>query len=136
MAEDFATAYAATDYRVRLPRGGWATIRIGEPLPKALHERVGTQPWGFITAWNPHGLQRNRQANRTAQQQLATALKASPSTLMILPAIGVGRDWREPSLFAVGPDTAWLDSLARLYEQLAWIHGDTSGIARLRWMNA
>jgi hypothetical protein len=135
MTEDFAAAYAATDYRVRLPRGGWATIRIGEPLPAALHARVGAESWGFITAWNPHGLQHNRQVNRTAQRQLLIALKASPSTVAILPAIGVGCEWQEPSLFAIGPDTDLLDSLAMLHEQLAWVHGNSSGKARLRWMN-
>jgi hypothetical protein len=135
VTEDFAAAYAATDYRVRLPRGGWATIRIGEPLPPALDELVGKRPWGFITAWNPHGLQRDRHANRIAQRQLMIQLKASPSTAAILPAIGVGSEWREPSLFVIGPEVAWLDSLARLHEQLAWVHGDDSGMARLRWVN-
>jgi hypothetical protein len=135
VAEDFAAAYAATDYRVRLPRGGWATIRIGEPLPAALQELAGTQPWGFITAWNPHGLQRNRQVNRLAQRQLVLTLKASPSTVAILPAIGVGSEWREPSLFAIGPGTNLLDSLAMLHEQLAWVHGGDRGMARLRWVH-
>jgi hypothetical protein len=135
MAENFTAAYAATDYRVRLPRGGWATIRIGELLPAALRERVGARPWGFLTAWNPHGRQRDHQANRMAQRQLLLALKASPTTVAILPAIGVGCEWQEPSLFVIGPDTDLLDSLAMLHEQLAWVHGDSSGKAQLRWMN-
>jgi hypothetical protein len=135
VTEHFAAAYAATDYRVRLPRGGWATIRISEPLPEALDKLAGAQPWGFITAWNPHGLQRNRLANRLAQRQLVAALKALPSTVAILPAIGIGSEWREPSLFAIGPGTGLLDSLAMLHEQLAWIHDDGRGMACLRWMN-
>jgi hypothetical protein len=136
VTEDFAAAYAATDYRVRLPRGGWWAIRIGKPLPSTLDERIDMRPWGFITAWNPHGLQRDRHANRIAQRQLVIQLKASPSTVAILPAIGVGSEWREPSLFVIGPGALWLDSLARLYEQLAWVHGDGNGLARLRWVNS
>ncbi|MEP6897624.1 MAG: DUF3293 domain-containing protein [Rhodanobacter sp.] len=135
MTEDFAAAYAATDYRVRLPCGGWTTIRIGAPLPPALLERIDSQPWGFITAWNPHGLQRNLQPNRIAQRQLLAALKASPSIVAILPAVGVGSAWREPSLFAIGPEMARFDALAVLYEQLAWVHGDDGGFPRLRWVN-
>ncbi|WP_254063387.1 DUF3293 domain-containing protein [Rhodanobacter sp. L36] len=133
MTEDFTTAYNGTDYRVRLSRGGYATIRIGAPLPPALREHVGTQPWGFITAWNPHGLRQNRLANRVAQRQLADALKALPSTVAILPAVGVGDAWQEPSLFVVGPDVASLNAFAVLYEQLAWVYGDDLGLARLRW---
>jgi hypothetical protein len=133
MTEDFAAAYSATDYRVRLSRGGYASIRIGAPLPAALRELVGTRPWGFITAWNPHGRQQDRHANRIAQRQLVDSLKALSATVSILPALGVDDAWQEPSLFVIGPDAASLDALAVLHQQLAWVHGDDSGLARLRW---
>lgn len=133
MTDDFARIFTSSDYRVRLARGGYATIRIGLPLPVALLALVRHRPWGFITAWNPHGLQRERHANRLAQRQLVQALKSSPATVAILPAIGIGSDWSEPSLWVIGPDAVELDALARRHEQLAWIHADASGIARLRW---
>lgn len=134
MTDDFASVYAAADYRVRLPRGGYASIRIGAPLPAPLRARVRDQPWGFITAWNPQGLQQDRHANRIAQRRMLDELRAAPATIAILPALGVGGDWNEPSLLVIGPDPAWLDALARRCRQLAWVDGDADGIARLRWV--
>lgn len=125
-------AFQATDYRVRLARGGWATIRIDTPLPAALQALVGTQSWGFITAWNPHARLRHRSGNRMAQRRLLAELRALPSAVTIRPALGVGADWREPSLFVVGPGTAALDTLARNHAQRAYLHGHASGNARLR----
>ncbi|TAM57903.1 MAG: DUF3293 domain-containing protein [Rhodanobacter sp.] len=126
--------FQATDYRVRLPRGGWATIRIGEPLPAALRVLAGTQPWGFVTAWNPRAQACSRQRNRHAQRQLLAALRASPGCVAIRPALGVGDRWREPSLFLIGLDTAALDVLAARHGQLAYVHGEAGGPARLRWL--
>jgi hypothetical protein len=133
VTDDFASIYAASDYRVRLSRGGYATIRIDQPLPIRLRTLVDARAWGFITAWNPQGLQCDRHANRFAQRRMVDELRELPSTVAILPAIGVGGDWSEPSLFVIGPDATQLDALAARYRQLAWIHGNADGIASLRW---
>ena len=135
MDNDLPTAFAATAYRVRLARGGCATIRIGEPLPATLRALVGAQPWGFITAWNPHAQPRSRQRIRAAQRELLEALRMLPATVAIGPALGIGDNWREPSLFVSGLDTAALDTLARHHEQLAYVYGHASGMARLRWLD-
>ena len=132
MDKALLAAFRATDYRVCLACGGLATIRIDTPLPAALQVLVGMQAWGFITAWNPHAQLRHRSANHVAQRQLLVALRALPSTVTIRPGFGVGTDWREPSLFVVGPDTATLDTLARIHAQRAYLHGHASGSARLR----
>jgi hypothetical protein len=132
--DDLPARFQATDYRVRLPRGGWATIRIGEPLPPALRALAGPQPWGFVTAWNPRSQACSRPRNRDAQRRLLAALQASPSTVAIRPALGVGKDWREPSLFVTGLDTAALDALALRHGQLAYLHGESGDPARLRWL--
>lgn len=135
MDESLRIAFAATEYRVRLTWGGWATIHVDRALPAALSDLVGAQLWGFITAWNPHAQFRNRADNRRAQRSLLTALRRLPSTIAIRPAMGVGTDWREPSLFVVGPDTALLDALAKADGQRAYVHGHASGHACLRWLD-
>ena len=134
MDNDLPAIFRATDYRVRLPCGGRATIRIGEPLPEALRVLAGTQPWGFVTAWNPRSQACSRQHNRHAQRQLLAALQASPGTVAIRPALGVGKAWRESSLFVTGLDTAALDALVARHGQLAYLHGAADGPARLRWL--
>lgn len=134
MDESLRRAFEATVYRVRLARGGWAAIRVDQPLPAALSDRVGTRHWGFITAWNPHAQLRDRAENRMAQRKLLIALRQLPSTTAILPAMGVGTGWREPSLFVIGPDTASLDALSNKYGQRAYVHGHAGGGACLRWL--
>lgn len=135
MDSDLRAAFEATDYRVRLACGGWATIRIGEALPAPLHAAIGTRCWGFVTAWNPAAQLRDRRHNRAAQRRLLSSLRALPSTVAIRPALGVAADWREPSLFVIGPDTSALDVLARHYQQRAYVHGQARDGARLRWLD-
>ena len=135
MDSDLRAAFEATDYRVRLTRGGWATIRIGEAPPVSLQDAIGTRCWGFITAWNPGARPRDRRHNRVAQRRLLESLRALPGAVAIRPALGVAADWREPSLFVIGPDTTTLDTLAGHCQQRAYVHGRASGSARLRWLD-
>jgi len=133
MDETLHAAYLATAYRVRLPRGGWATIRIGEIPPAGLLALAGPHPWGFVTACNPRSRPLPRQRNRLAQRRLLAELRALPSARAILPGLGVGdRGWREPSLFVVGPAPEALDKVASRHEQNAYVHGQARTPARLR----
>lgn len=134
MDERLLAAYRNTDYRVRLPAGGTASLRIDRPLPTALRALVADRPWGFITAWNPGSVPAPRTANRAAQRRLLVELRAMPDVKAIRPAIGVGlQDWREPSLFVVGATPDALDALCRRYDQLACLTGLGPGKASLRW---
>ncbi len=93
---------------------------------------MGTQPWAFITAWNPQARRRAAADNIAAQQALLTALHDIPG-LGVYPAIGVGSSgWIEPSLFVIGADIGVMDPLARLHRQLAYVHGRAGGAAHLR----
>lgn len=134
MAELLA-AYRATDYRVRLARGGYASIRVDKPLPVDLLPLVGAHCWGFITAWNPLSQPFSRQLNRQAQRLLLRALRECPGTVTVYAALGVGSDgtWKEPSLFVVGPEIGQLDPLAQRFGQNAYVHGRGHGPAILRW---
>jgi hypothetical protein len=132
MDEALRAAWLDTGYRVRLPRGGWAAIRVGEAPPPALRGILGDRPWGYLTAWNPQAQPRPRALNRRDQRRLLAALKALPG-VAVHAGIGVGRSgWREPSLLAVGLETKALDELAARYRQLAYVHGCGHGAARLR----
>lgn len=130
MDETLLAAYRATTYRVRLARGGWAAIRIDAPLPSELLALVGADCWNVLTAWNPYSERRSHADNRDAQHRLLSELKVCCDT--IVAAEGVGSRWREASLFAIGPETASMDSYARRYRQNAYVHGKAAGPAMLR----
>jgi hypothetical protein len=132
---DTEREFRATEYRVRLPQGGWAVIRIGEPLPRGLHACVKDErtPWGFITAWNPFTQKTSRERNRAAQRELLGALRELGATPRAGVGVGTGeKPWREPSLFVTGLDFATLDALARRFGQAAIVRGVGCGIAGLR----
>lgn len=137
MNEALLAAYRASDYRVRLRHHRWASIRIDHPLPETLRPLVGTQPWGFITAWNPYSQPTSCFTNRQAQHRLLAALRRQSAILVIRAAVGVGQaGWREPSLFVTGADIGVLDTLMRACRQNAYVHGDGVHLARLRVLAA
>jgi hypothetical protein len=125
-------AYRSTDYRVRLARGGWASILVDAPVPASLLALIGLRSWAFITACNPFSQVRPRQQNHAAQHALLIALRKLSATAAIRPAIGIGQGWREPSFFVVGPELAETDALAQQFQQNAYVHGLADGYARLR----
>ncbi|SRR6185312_1615877 len=130
--ESVRQAWMETAYRVRLPRGGCAVIRIGEPLPEALHDFLHeeSEPWGFVTAWNPRARRTSDAFNRARQRELRDAMRASNARCR--PGAGVGGEWREPSLFVAGLGFDTLDALARRFGQMAIVRGAGFGVAELR----
>ncbi|HEX7815429.1 DUF3293 domain-containing protein [Dyella sp.] len=134
MADDLLAAYRATAYRVRLANGGWAALRIDRAVPAALASLLADQPWGFITAWNPHSRKLALHDNRVAQRQLLRQLRLLGGITRIRAGVGVGLGWREPSLLVVGIHVTELDMLAREFQQNAYVHGHGDGVTMLRWM--
>jgi|SRR5215469_8625947 len=132
MDSTLISAYLATDYRVRLLQGGWASIRIDKALPAALQALTGGRAWAFVTAWNPLSQPQPRSLNHAAQLALLAALRGLRRTLYIRPGLGAGRLWREPSFFVIGPDLEEIDKLAQQFHQNAYVHGLGAGAARLR----
>ena len=132
MDEALVEAYRTTRYLVCLDGVDWAELRVDQPLPDALQALVGERCWGFITAWNPRSLPREKSLNLAAQRELFAALKDLPDC-HVLPAIGIGTNgWSEPSLFVTGPVPAMLDTLANEFEQNAYVHGQGVSPAQLR----
>ncbi len=137
---DLVAAYGRTEYRVRLARGGCATIRVDEPLPEMLQAVLpaADAPWGFVTAWNPYSEKLSREANRSAQRELLKALHGRAPTPRIFAGMGVGADadgrrWREPSLFVAGASFDLLDALMLRFRQHAIVRGSGNSLAQLRW---
>lgn len=133
-------AYARTHYRVRLARGGCATIRIGHVLPAALHDLLphADTPWAFVTAWNPLSQNCPAALNHAHQRELLATLRQSAPSALIRAGTGVGVDagtnWREPSLFVVDIDIDRLKSLMRPFKQHAIVCGHGTSPARLDWL--
>ncbi len=136
MDERLRAAYLATDYRVRLPQGGVARLRIGAPPPGALPALTYGAPWAVITAWNPQSQPVTRALNRSAQRALLAELRTYPDVRAIHAAAGVGSDgWREPSLLAIGLDADAARALCSRYGQLAFVTGAGEAPPQLHWTN-
>lgn len=133
LPESIHRAWTETDYRVRTPWGGYASIRCGEPLPTPLLALLAgaEDPWGYITACNPAGVRRPNADNRARQRRLRDELRDHGYRYFL--GIGVGpNDWREPSLFVPGVPFGRLDELGRRYGQLGLVRGTGTGVAELR----
>jgi len=132
MDEALLAEYRASTYLVCVDRVDWPAIVIERALPATLQALVGTQPWAFITAWNPGSIRRPGELNQAAQRSLLGEL---PDNTLTLPAIGIGPDgWYEPSLFVVGPEFPVLDALATTYRQNAYLRGRGADHASLHVM--
>lgn len=127
--------FLRTSYRVRLPRGGSAVIRVDEALPEALWPLLpGTDaPWGFITACNPRGRTRPPSINRRAMRALRDALRQQAPDAILRAGCGVLGGWRESSMFAAGVPFDVLEQLMMRFDQLAIVRGRGRGPARLHW---
>lgn len=135
MDEALAAEYRQTDYRVRLPVGGFAVIHVDRAAPAALREEIDGHAWSVITAWNPMSRETPRDRNRLAQRKLLAELRALPGVTVVRAAIGVGRSsWREPSLFVVGLAPELLEPLCQRYRQRACVVGVGIEPARLHWV--
>lgn len=134
MVETLLDAYRSTHYWACLNACAWADIRIDQPLPIPLQTLVKQRAWGFITAWNPKSKARPQAENLLAQRKLHQALKQTPGAI-IHPAIGVGSQWHEPSLFVIGVEIVVLDTLARQHGQLGYVHGSSGTLAQLRLLD-
>ncbi|MGH8235200.1 MAG: DUF3293 domain-containing protein [Rhodanobacteraceae bacterium] len=132
LPESIRRAWTETEYRVRTPYGGYASIWCGATLPTPLLAllRRADDPWGYITAWNPAGVRLPLATNRIRQHRLRDELKGDSHRYFF--GIGVGpNEWREPSLFVPGMTYAQIDAMSRRFCQLGVVRGIGTGPAEL-----
>lgn len=132
LPESIRRTWIETDYRVRLPHGGYVSIWCGRPLPSQLLAllRRADDPWGYITAWNPAGVRLLLATNKIRQRRLRDELKGDRHPRF--GGIGVGpSNWREPSLFVPGITHTQLDAMARRFGQLGVVRGTGAEPAEL-----
>lgn len=132
LPESILRAWTETDYRVRLSRGGYASIRCGLPVPEAIVAMLPRRnaPWGYFTAWNPAGVGLPLATNRVRQQRLRDELKADGLRYFCGAGVGVN-GWREPSLFVPGISHARLDDMARHFGQIGVLRGVGANLPEL-----
>lgn len=132
LPESIRRVWTETDYRVRLPHGGYVSIWCGRPLPSQLLAllRHADAPWGYITAWNPAGVRLLLATNKIRQRRLRDELKGDRHRHF--GGVGVGpNNWREPSLFVPGITHTQLDAMARRFGQLGVVRGTGAEPAEL-----
>jgi len=126
--------YAACHYDVRLPGGGRATLRIGEPLPAPLADWLADAPFAaFVTAYNPRSRLQSAAHNRAAQRTLLREIR-SVAGARVLPGAGhlPGQRWREPSLLVAGLALTAVDTLACRHSQNAIVLAHRNAATQLR----
>jgi len=133
MSDELINAYRQTHYHVFT--NDPITLKVGEinhALIK-LYDQYEVKQCAFITAYNPYSSKTTLDDNQDRQRRL----KAVIQTLNLDFIEGEGKhpdgQWEgEPSFFVLGIEREWADSMAKTFEQNAYIWTDSYGRAHLR----
>lgn len=125
-------AYAETHYIVH--HEDPFVMHIGKPCPelKALMANHNALSAAFITAWNPFSQKLHAKENQARQDELKANLKKRG--LICIDGIGKhpSNNWPgEVSVLALGLDLEAAESLARHYEQHAFVWAAGDGVPEL-----
>ncbi len=132
LPSELLQAFAETHYTVQLEPP--FTLQIGQPCPdlKALMAEHNALSAAFITAWNPFSQNLPAKENQARQDELKTNLKKRG--LICIDGIGKhpGNNWPgEASVLVLGLDLEAAKSLARHYEQHAFVWAAGDGVPEL-----
>jgi len=124
-------AYLQTTYMVDEPP---LSIRIGQTHPRLDEWLAGrdASSWAFLTAWNPQSNLLSDADNKMRMNGLVQDLAA----YLIGPGRGLPPDpgWQaEESLLVVGISKDDALRIARKWDQLAFVYGESGGPAILVW---
>ncbi len=125
-------AFTETDYIVHNEPP--FTLHIGKPCPqlKALMAEHNALSAAFITAWNPFSQNLPAKENQARQNELKATLKRR--SLVCIDGIGKhpSNNWPgEVSILVLGLDLEAAKSLARHYEQHAFVWADKTAVPEL-----
>lgn len=130
---ELVALYCRTHYDVTLPDGGTATLRIGEPLPRAITGWIDRDAFAlYLSACNPHSQPLPEARNIERMAQLRLRLRHADARWLEGCGRLPGEAWCEPSLLVAGLPLDRLDRLADEFEQNASVRAAPTGIARLR----
>jgi hypothetical protein len=129
---DLAQAFAETHYIVHDEAP--FVMHIGQPCPelKALMAEHNAQGAAFITAWNPFSQSLHAKENQARQEELKANIKKRG--LICIDGIGKhpSNNWLgEVSVLVLGLDLEAAKSLARHYEQHAFVWAASDGVPEL-----
>jgi hypothetical protein len=132
MTTELLQAYAQTHYTVHADEK--FTLKIGEQSPSLLHlfHQTNALCAAFVTAYNPF----SEQLTATQNEELQTALKADLKKRSLKFFDGIGQhpngQWPgEPSVLILDLDLAAATTLARHYEQNAFVWCGRDGVPQL-----
>jgi hypothetical protein len=132
LSAELLQAFADTQYIVH--HEAPFTMHIGQPCPelKALMDEHNAFSAAFITAWNPFSQNLNAKENQFRQDELKVNL--NKRGLICIDGIGQhpSNNWPgELSVLVLGLDLEAAKSLARHYEQHAFVWAPADGVPQL-----
>jgi len=132
LSAELLQAFADTQYIVH--HEAPFTMHIGQPCPelKALMDEHNALSAAFITAWNPFSQNLNAKENQFRQDELKVNL--NKRGLICIDGIGQhpSNNWPgEVSVLVLGLDLEAAKSLARHYEQHAFVWAPADGVPQL-----
>jgi hypothetical protein len=132
----YEAAYRATLYRVRT--GSLAfdlRVDVASAPLAALMRRHGVTTAAYLTACNPYSVRTPDAANRTANEELRSALVRADAFIFEGEAIDPTGVWpAEPSFLALGLALATARELGMRFRQNAMLFADDDAVPRLVWM--
>lgn len=134
-------AFATACYIIEAPDGP-ITLTIGQACPalRALMQAHSAQTMAILTACNPGGRARGQEENLSAQaaleaqaRKLGLPMFAGRNTPSAPDEVSIHADYIEPTVILLGIQRGQADTLARTYQQLAWIFAGQEAIPELIW---
>ncbi len=111
---------------------GLGTLRIGQPVPRAVIDWMlgqGATVVALLGAENPQSTRTTEADN--AERHRALTAECHERNLSVIPAVGLGSDWREHHLLVAGVTRDEAEDFRRRYDQTTVLHATIDGVVEL-----
>ena len=131
LSDDKRARFSETDYIV--DDDPPLILKIGEQNDalRALFASFGVETGAFLTAWNPGGELADLDQNYDQQAELLGAIENLRLNYFVGEGVHPSGDWREDSYLVLGIDQTAAESLAREFQQAAYVWLPVSGVPEL-----